>query len=73
MSHLSQLKTKWGYDRSTPRCAICVSYQKPRTHHEGGRQRGTPPMCQAGSFEVRPAGCCDRWQGKSGERLEKAG
>lgn len=72
MSHLSKLKTKWGYERSVPRCETCVQYRKPGLYLRDSLPRTTPPQCKAGAFEVKATGCCDRWQSKTGERLENA-
>lgn len=70
MSHLSKLKAKWGYERSVPRCETCTQYRKPGYYLRDSLPRTTPPQCKAGAFEVRPAGCCDRWTGVDGATLE---
>jgi hypothetical protein len=73
MSALGKLKSQWNYERSVPRCEICTNYRKPGwVLVRDSLTRGTPPRCNLGGFEVKPAGCCDKWQGVNGQGLEMA-
>ena len=59
------------YDTDTPRCQTCKQYRK--THHvvNNGRPTGVATIwCQMNKFPVRPAGLCNLWESKRGEKLE---
>lgn len=72
MSKQSQRKKKWGYEPSVPRCGTCANYQKPKYVLISSLPRWSPPLCKSGAFIVKEHGCCDKWLGHDGAKLEAA-
>lgn len=66
MSHLSQLKKKWGYETNVPRCSTCAEFQPVRVYlKRDSIPVQAKPVCKAGHFQVAANSCCDRWHTKT--------
>lgn len=70
MSKLSQLKKKWEYEPSIPRCGECVSFRETYIRlTTDSMTRRVNQHCDRGGFTVSRMGVCNHWASKAGERL----
>jgi hypothetical protein len=65
--HQAAMKSQ-GYESSPPACANCTHYQPPVQARPG--EEFLVPKCGIGGFRVRSRAICDKWIGRSGEKLE---
>lgn len=65
-----RLREAWGYEERAPICGNCIAYRRARlVHDERGVVVAQRALCDKGRFEIHPAGCCDKWSSRNGERL----
>lgn len=62
MTHATQVKRAWNYERDVPRCENCANYKRAHMLLVNSLPRKQQPFCKKGSFNVKPNDCCDRWQ-----------
>jgi hypothetical protein len=71
MSKLGQLKKKWDYEASVPRCGICVHFKQSHIRLTTNSQTvRTNQHCSLGGFTVTRNGVCKCWTGVDGSKLE---
>lgn len=64
-------KRAWRYDPDAPRCGNCQNFQRPRVVLRESELVRQFARCRPGGFAVVKNGCCDRWVGRDGTKLEK--
>lgn len=74
MSKLGQLKKKWEYEPSVPRCGECISFRETFVRLTTNSQtKRINQHCSRGGFTVSRNGICNFWTSKSGEKLDCMG
>jgi hypothetical protein len=63
-------KHRWAYQDAVPHCGNCTSHRRARTLPVDGELKRRPERCAALNVAVSEMGCCDRWTGRNGDRLE---
>lgn len=72
MSALKTKRKKLNYERDVPRCRNCKHIQFGRVVLRGSLPVGlSAHVCLLHSWPTLTGACCDTWESKAGEQLER--